>query len=221
MREDLRELLRRGVLRVDLVRDPPQEGFVGERLRIQVRGEHDQDVERDFELLARVQRQVVDAAFERDDPPVEQVARADALPPEVVDEEDAAVRFELKRRLVELRDVVEAQVQHLERQLSADGHDRTLDSHPPAIAGRGLDDRRPALLGHVQRLMVDRIEHGDDLPVDVDRVRHEHVAAERPAYSVGEHGLSIARRAVKEDRLSGVHRRTELVERFRRRRPDG
>ena len=43
----------------------------------------------------------------------------------------------------------------------------------------------------VQRLVVDGIVHGDDLPVDVDRVRHEHVAAERPADAFGDHGLAV------------------------------
>ena len=59
-------------------------------------------------LLAGVQRQVVDAALERHDPPVQQVARRDALPAEVVDDEHAAVGLHLHRRFVELRDRVEA-----------------------------------------------------------------------------------------------------------------
>ena len=60
-------------------------------------------VERHLELLAGVQREVVDAALERHDPAVQQILRADALPAEVVDQEHAAVGLELNRRLVELR----------------------------------------------------------------------------------------------------------------------
>ena len=48
--------------------DAAQERFVGERLRLEVRREHDEDVERHLELPPGVQRQVVDAALERHDP---------------------------------------------------------------------------------------------------------------------------------------------------------
>jgi hypothetical protein len=56
----------------------------------------------------------IDAVFERDDPAVEQVARAHLLPPEVVDQEDAAIGFHLKRRFVIFVHVVVYQVQAFE-----------------------------------------------------------------------------------------------------------
>jgi len=44
---------------VDLVAEPAQEGRVGDVLRHQVRREHEHDVERQRELRAAVQREVV------------------------------------------------------------------------------------------------------------------------------------------------------------------
>ncbi len=64
----------------------------------------------------------------------------------------------------------------------------------------------------LERLVVDRIEHRDDVAVDVDRVRHVHVAAERAAQAFGDHGLAVSGRAVEEHRLAGVDRRAELLE---------
>ena len=71
-----------------------------------------------------------------------------------------------------------------------------------------LDD----LASVLERLVSDRVVHRDDLAVDVDRVRHVHVAAERPAHAFGDHRLAVAGRAVEEHRLAGVDRRAELLE---------
>ena len=85
-------------------------------------------------LRPGVQRQEVDPALERHDPAVQQVARRNPLAAEVVDDEHAAVGLQLDRRLVELGDRVERQVQHLERQLAADHDHRPPDLLPPLIA---------------------------------------------------------------------------------------
>ena len=87
-------------------------------------------------LRPGVQRQEVDAALERHDPAVQQVARRNALAAEVVDDEHAAVGLQLDRRFVELRDRVERQVEHLERQLAADDDHRPADLLPAAIERR-------------------------------------------------------------------------------------
>src|SRR5581483_10621162 len=113
----------RRILDRNLVGDPAQKGLVGERLRVQVGREDRQHVERNLKLLAGVQCEVVHTAFERHDPPVEQIFRANALASKVIDQEHAAVRFQLQRRLVELGNRVEGQVQHVERQLAADDDD--------------------------------------------------------------------------------------------------
>ena len=68
-----------------------------------------------------------------------------------------------------------------------------------------------AAAGAADAHVVDRIEHRDGLAVDVDGVRHVHVGAERAADPFGDDGLAVAGRAVEEERLARVHRRTELV----------
>src|SRR5215212_3552113 len=99
--EDARVFLERRIVDRNLVRDAAQERFVGELLRVEIRREYRQHVERNLEFLAGVQRQVVDAALQRNNPPVEQVVGPHALTSEVVDEKDPAVGLQLKRRLVE------------------------------------------------------------------------------------------------------------------------
>ena len=47
----------------------------------------------DRKFPARVERQVVDPCFERHNPPIEEVAWQNSLAPEIIDKEDAAVRF--------------------------------------------------------------------------------------------------------------------------------
>ena len=56
------------------------------------------------------------------------------------------------------------------------------------------------------------IEDRDRLPVDVDGMRHEHVAAERAAHALGEDGLPVAGRAVQKHGLAGIDGRPELFE---------
>ena len=60
--------------------------------------------------------------------------------------------------------------------------------------------------------MVDRVEHGDDVAVDVERVRHVHLAADGAAHAVGDHRLAVAGRAVEEHGLVRVDRGAELLE---------
>src|SRR5262245_23006623 len=138
--EYLRELLDGRINDRNLVGDAPQKRLVGQRSRIQVRRERDEDFERHLKLLSGMQRQVVDTTLERDDPTVEQVLRTDALPAETVDHEDATVRLELDRRLVESGERVERQLHHVEREFAADRHDGTPDAHPPPIARTPGDD---------------------------------------------------------------------------------
>ena len=70
----------------------------------------------------------------------------------------------------------------------------------------------------LERLVVDRIEHRDGVAVDVDRVRHAHVAAERPAQAFRDHGLAVSGRPVEEHRLAGVRRPDRAARAPRRRR---
>ena len=196
----------------NLVGNAAQERFVGQRRGIEVGGKHRQHVERHLELLAGVQRQEVHAALERHDPAVEELVGPDALTAEVVHQEHAAVGAQLQRRLVEPRQRVEGEVELIERQLAAHHDDRTPDAHPAAVARRRGNDAGRVRLVLVEPLVVDRVEHRDDVPVDVDGVRHVHVAADRPAEAFGNHRLAVAGRPVEEERLVGVGGRPELLE---------
>ena len=131
--EDLREVGRRRALREDLVVNTAKERFVDQFGRLDVRREDDEHHERQVDLLARLQRQEVDAAFERRDPAVEQRVRRALLPAEVVDDEHAAVGDELDRRAVELRHRAVGQVERVERQLAADRDERPPAADPPPV----------------------------------------------------------------------------------------
>src|SRR5262249_39987611 len=91
--ENANELVDRWIVDLNLVRNTAQKGFIGERGWIQVSREHDQDVEGNLELLAGVQRQIIDPALKRNDPTVQQLFRTNPLPAEIIDEKDAAVCF--------------------------------------------------------------------------------------------------------------------------------
>ena len=146
--EDPRELIDRRVDDGNLVGNTPEERFIGQRRRIEVRREDDEGLERHLKFLAGGEGQIVDPVFQRHDPAVQQLLGPDALAAEVVHEQHAAVGFHLQRRLVELRNRVEGQVEHLERQFAAHGDDRPLDADPPAVA------RAPELTSKVGSISV-------------------------------------------------------------------
>src|SRR5262249_7841278 len=85
--EDLDEVRNRRALREDFVLNAAQEGLVHQLLRLDVRCKYDHRREWELELLASQQRHEVHAAFERDDPTVQQIARRTVLTPEVVDDQ--------------------------------------------------------------------------------------------------------------------------------------
>src|SRR5205823_10099011 len=195
--EDLVVLLDRRRLDADLVADAAEERLVHEIGGIEVRREDDQHVKGDLDLLAGVEREVVDALFERHDPPVQEVLRRDALTAEVIDHEDAAVRFHLERRLVELRGLVVDQVERLERELAARHHDRPLRDDPAVVEPKALRDNR------VERdAVIDLVVHLHDLLVHLDGVRKDDVALHQRRQDFGDARLAVAGRSEEEDRLS-------------------
>ena len=135
--ENLAVLVEGRVADLDLVAQAAQEGFVHQVLRRQVGGENHQHVEGDFELASRVQGHVIHAVFERDDPAVEQVARAHLLAAKIVNQQDAAIGLDLERGFVKFMRVVEDQVEACEGQLAADHDERTADLDPARVAPRG------------------------------------------------------------------------------------
>ena len=193
-----------------LVVDAAQERLVHQLLRPDVGGKGHQRHERQLELLARVQREEVHAAFKRDNPPVQQVARRDALAAEVVDDQHAAVGHGLHGRLVEPGGRVVAQLERLERQLAAHHHHGAAAAHPAAVhVDAAVDAGRHVLFG--QLFMHDGVEEAHDLALDLEGVRHVQVAVQQLLDGLGDDGLAIAGRPVDEHRVAGVDRGPELV----------
>ncbi|MCY1284667.1 hypothetical protein D9M70_335810 [compost metagenome] len=96
---------------VKLAAEPAQESLVAQLAWLEIGGEHRPYVERHREAHAGAQREHVDVAVQRHDPAVQQVGHADQLPAQVIDDVDAVVGLHVRRRLVEARGVVVAQVQ--------------------------------------------------------------------------------------------------------------
>ena len=209
--EDLLVLVDGRRLDADLVADAPQEGLVDEVGRVEVRREHDEHVEGDLDLLPGVERQVVDALLERDDPTVEEILGRDALAAEVVDHEDPAIGLHLEGRLVHLRGLVPDEVERVERELATGHDDRTARDDPTVVVAQALRDG-----GVDDRPVVDLVVELDDLLVDLDRVREDDLALEQGDHDLGDRRLAVAGRAEEEDRFPGVDGRPELRERVAR-----
>ncbi len=90
-------------------------------------------IEGHLELLARLQRQDIVTHLHRNDPAVDDFLRRLRLAAEIVDDEDAARRLELQRRLIGAGDRVVLEIEHVERQLAAGHHGRALAQHVAAI----------------------------------------------------------------------------------------
>src|SRR5215471_7321738 len=81
--EDRAEFLGCWAFSEHFVMNSPEKRLVDERRGPQVRRKDEQDRKRQLELMAGLQRQEVDAALERYDPTVEELARLHALTAEV------------------------------------------------------------------------------------------------------------------------------------------
>ena len=64
--------------------------------------------------------------------------------------------------------------------------------------------------------VIDRVEHLDDLLVDLDRVRDDHLSLKQRHEDLSDGGLAVARRTEEEDRLAAVERGSDLRERVLR-----
>src|ERR1041385_6864938 len=140
-----------------------QKCFVNEVSLIEVRREDHELFERHFDLLAAVQRQEINASFARQNPAIQQVSRRHALPAEVVDDECATVRLDLKRRFVKSRRFGPGEIGVVERQLTTDDDQWSLYFDPTTIV---FDDRRA--FRHLP--MTVSVENTNDVAVDFDRV---------------------------------------------------
>ena len=127
------ELHFRGVADLDFVRDAAEEGFVEQVLRLEVRREDEQLVERHLDLPAAREVEEVIMLLKRHDKAVEDVGAADALAAEVVDDERAAIGFELHRGFGNSGGGIEACFEVIEREFAADDDRGTTDEDPAAI----------------------------------------------------------------------------------------
>src|SRR5580693_7601360 len=76
---DLPVGFRRNRPECDLVAEAPPQGVVGNRFRWQVGGEHEYDVERNREVRAAADREMVDALLHRHDPAIQDLLDRGAL----------------------------------------------------------------------------------------------------------------------------------------------
>lgn len=206
--------------------NPPQEGFINQFLRIEIGRKDDELLERNRKFLAGGQRHVVDAFFERQNPPVEKIPGADDLPAEVIDEEHAAVGFDVERPGVEVAGAVVSQVEHVEREFAAGDDDRPLDASPTEISvglsstlvrvgERGVEAVAFGQVGFVGCFVKCGVEESDDAPFGVNGIGDVDVTAEvveEPAQPLGDHRFSVAGRAVDEDGFPTANRRAEFFE---------
>ena len=193
-----------------LVVDASQERLVHQLLRLDVGRKRDEGHERQLELLARVERQEVHTAFERHNPPVQQVAGRHTLPAKVVDDQHAAVGQRLYGRLVEPGAGVEAQLQRLERQLAAHHHHGAPAADPAPVHVDALV-QPDARLARRQFLVRDGVEQPDDRPFHFERIGDVQVAIEQFLDGLRDHRLAVARRPVDEHRVAGVDGGPQLV----------
>ncbi len=190
---------------VHLVVDASEERLITEGLGIEVGREHHLDLERHLELAA-AEREVVDLTVERNDPPVQELLGGHRLTAEVIDDEDAVVRLELEWSEIGAHLAIEAQVQHAGVQLPAGDDGGAMTHHPTGIELRRL---------LVEGVVEDRVEHVDDLTLDLDAMRDQHGVGVRPDESLGDRRLAGSRRTVEEDGTLAADRRAELIDQRR------
>ena len=189
-----------------------QESAIDQFTGIKVGGEDDQLAEWNFQRLPGVQAQKVDARFQRDDPAIEQLLRADLLAAKVVDEEHAAIGFHLQRRFVDLGHRLKTQFQRVHRQFAAHPDRRALEQAPALVhADEAGLARRHVTFRWRERDVHHRIVNLHDLPADgygigqPDRIG----TGQQLGDGLGDRGLAVTGRSVQEQRRTGVDRRAD------------
>src|SRR3990167_140914 len=194
------------VVEMQLVADTPKEGLVGQLQRIEVGGEHQDQVEGDLAVAATAQVEVVLLLFHRHDPAVEQIDRRHPLPTEVVDDENAVTRLELQRRLVQAGVRVEANIQHIQGQFAAGDDDWPLALQQTAVDA--LVNAQAALLDLDRQWFVPLgIEDLYHCLADSDGAGYPDGLLKKADQSLANISLAGTGRPVNHDRPSRVHRR--------------
>ena len=198
---------------LDLVMDPAQRPRIHQLLRRNIGREHQQLVERCRELLSGVKGQEINPRFERNDPPVDHVLWADQLAAEIIDEEQTAGGLELRRRFVKFRDRVEGEIEHFQRQLTAGVDHRPAAADPAPVRLLFPADFGVLLFlgarGRPDHLVNGRIEHLDDVAVDLEAVGDENGLLEHVFDRLGDDRLAVSRGTVQQDGAPGIHRRPD------------
>src|SRR5260221_11299209 len=113
--ENLTVFFKGRITNFNLVTDAPQERLINQVSGVQIGRENNQYIERNLDLAPGSQCQIVYAFFDRDNPAIEQIARAHLLTTKVVNQEHAAVGLDLIRCFIEFIDWVVDQVQACQR----------------------------------------------------------------------------------------------------------
>lgn len=99
------------------VADPPQESLVDQVMWVEVGGKYEELLKWKLDLFSRMQGEVIHPIFQGNDPAVQQVAWSHALPPEVVDDEDPVIGFDLEGSFVVIEVLRVYQIHRIQRQL--------------------------------------------------------------------------------------------------------
>ena len=212
--ENVPVVFKTGCSDFDFVGKTAQKGCVHQVFGIEVGGENNQFLERNAESFAGMQLEVVETAFERHDPAVEQVGGADELAAEVVDDEAAAESLQMERRLVEMSCGVVAQVEHFKREFATGENERAFAGHPARVVFLSAEKRQGVLLGRrcdANRDVNAGVVDADDLAIDTDGVGHVDDVAENVAEAVRDGGFAITGGTVEEHGAPGIESRAALL----------
>ena len=100
--EEFSERLLAWILDLNFVGDAAKESVIDQVFWLEIGTENDQLVERNLDLFAVANGQIVVAFFERHDPTIEQFVDAHPLASEVIDQKYATIAFKLQGRIADI-----------------------------------------------------------------------------------------------------------------------
>lgn len=209
--KDLHKLGAGGVSDFDFERDASHEGFVDQLFGLKVGGEEDDLFERDGDLLAGWEREIVDTTFERNDPTIEEFGGFDALSSEVVDEQATTVAFHLEGSFAGIAARIVTDFEIVEGEFATDDHGWTADTDPTAVEFMGRHDL-VLRIGVDRGVVVGRIEELDDIPIIDDGMWDPDISASAGGEAFCEGGFAVSRRTVEKDPGVAVDGGTEQIE---------
>ncbi len=208
--EQLAELLLGRIADVDLVGNSPEEGFIHQFARFEVRRKNHELIEGHLNLAAAPHGQKIVTLFERHDPPVQQLGWRDPLAAKIVDDENAAIALQLQRRLADAACAVRADFEAFQGQFAPDDNRGPPDAHPPRVDFLVLDDA--AAIDHWQLDVHRRIVKSNDLAKRVERPRDPNAHPVRLRDPFGDAAFSIAGTAVQKQSFAGTDRSADFLQ---------